>query len=177
MESINITQKILNENEIIILIESTKSEQLKEAIKLAYYEGIKLSDILEKINIPRRTLQGKLSRLGEEVFEITVNFEQLRQSSMIRLINQGYTPEYVTKFMGYSRKDYFRYKRRLAGYLNPKLRYKILMRDKCKCKICGSSKQLEVDHIIPVSKGGKTIKNNLRTLCRECNLGKGEQII
>ena len=32
--------------------------------------------------------------------------------------------------------------------------------------------KLHVDHIKPVSKGGKTVRDNLRTLCEDCNLGK-----
>ena len=32
---------------------------------------------------------------------------------------------------------------------------------------------LAIDHIKPVSKGGKTIPSNLRVLCADCNLGKG----
>ena len=60
------------------------------------------------------------------------------------------------------------------------LRYEILTRDGFRCRICGASADdgvtLHVDHIIPVSKGGKTEKSNLRTLCDRCNLGKGDKI-
>jgi len=60
------------------------------------------------------------------------------------------------------------------------LRYDILRRDNFTCQLCGSSKgegaKLEVDHIHPVSKGGKTAPSNLRTLCRECNQGKKAKI-
>ena len=60
------------------------------------------------------------------------------------------------------------------------LRYDILKRDNFKCQICGRSVEdgvkLHVDHIIPISKGGKTEWNNLRTLCQDCNLGKGNKI-
>lgn len=58
------------------------------------------------------------------------------------------------------------------------LRYDVIKRDGFRCQICGRSVknnpkiELEVDHIIPISKGGKTIKSNLQTLCRECNRGK-----
>ena len=61
--------------------------------------------------------------------------------------------------------------------MSDKLRYEILTRDGHRCTICGATAadgaKLHVDHIIPVSKGGKTEYNNLRTLCDRCNLGKG----
>lgn len=57
------------------------------------------------------------------------------------------------------------------------LRYDVLKRDKFRCVICGATAQdgvkLHVDHIFPVSKGGKTELDNLRTLCERCNRGKG----
>ena len=60
------------------------------------------------------------------------------------------------------------------------LRYDILVRDGFRCKICGASAadgvKLHVDHILPVSKGGKTVESNLRTLCERCNLGKSTKI-
>ncbi|MBQ8289234.1 MAG: HNH endonuclease [Clostridia bacterium] len=63
--------------------------------------------------------------------------------------------------------------------MSPKLRYEILKRDNFTCVLCGASREdgavLEVDHIYPISKGGKTERSNLRTLCRDCNRGKGTQ--
>lgn len=60
------------------------------------------------------------------------------------------------------------------------LRYNVLRRDGFRCQICGASAKegatLHVDHIIPVSKGGKTEMSNLRTLCDRCNLGKSDKI-
>jgi hypothetical protein len=41
------------------------------------------------------------------------------------------------------------------------------------CQWCGSENKLEFDHIIPVSKGGKTVFENLQPLCKTCNLQKG----
>jgi len=63
-----------------------------------------------------------------------------------------------------------------------RLRYKILLRDNFRCVLCGRSPatvpglQLHVDHIHPWSQGGKTVPENLRTTCSECNLGKGDTI-
>ncbi len=63
--------------------------------------------------------------------------------------------------------------------MNDSLRYDILKRDGFKCTICGATPQdgakLHVDHIVPISKGGKTTRNNLRTLCSRCNLGKRDK--
>ncbi|MBQ8179881.1 MAG: HNH endonuclease [Candidatus Methanomethylophilaceae archaeon] len=59
------------------------------------------------------------------------------------------------------------------------LRYDVLKRDGFRCVLCGASRadgiKLHVDHVIPVSKGGRSTMDNLRTLCEECNLGKGDK--
>ena len=63
------------------------------------------------------------------------------------------------------------------------LRRKILERDGYKCQQCGVSVNdepnllLEIDHIIPVSKGGLTTEDNLQTLCWKCNRRKGSKIV
>ena len=64
-----------------------------------------------------------------------------------------------------------------------RLRFKILKRDKFSCVNCGASPakdqniELHVDHIIPWSKGGETVIDNLQTLCLKCNLGKSDLIL
>lgn len=61
------------------------------------------------------------------------------------------------------------------------VRYSVLKRDGERCVLCGASPKdnssvvLEVDHIIPVSKGGDDSFSNLRTLCRDCNQGKKDK--
>lgn len=55
------------------------------------------------------------------------------------------------------------------------LRHLVYQYDNYKCRECGASKEeirLEIDHIIPWSKGGKTELGNLQTLCRNCNHSK-----
>lgn len=65
--------------------------------------------------------------------------------------------------------------------MNASLRYQVLKRDGLHCVICGRGKEdgvvLQVDHIKPVSKGGKTELSNLRTLCSLCNYGKGDSYV
>ncbi len=59
-----------------------------------------------------------------------------------------------------------------------RLRFQVLKRDNFTCCQCGaspakdSSVKLHVDHIKPWSKGGETVRENLKTLCLKCNLGK-----
>lgn len=54
-----------------------------------------------------------------------------------------------------------------------RLRTKVLRRDHWQCVYCGSKEELQIDHIIPVSRGGATVFANLETLCGPCNRRKG----
>lgn len=64
-----------------------------------------------------------------------------------------------------------------------KLREFIKNRDNFTCCSCGNSTHvepnllLEIDHIIPVAKGGYTVEENLQTLCWKCNRSKGDKIL
>lgn len=59
-----------------------------------------------------------------------------------------------------------------------RLRFNVLKRDNFTCVQCGASPaknpdiELHIDHVIPWSKGGETVEENLQTLCSKCNLGK-----
>lgn len=72
--------------------------------------------------------------------------------------------------------------RRTPRDINERLRFKVLKRDNFKCVYCGKSPannsnvKLHVDHIVPWSKGGETVIENLQTLCSKCNLGKSNII-
>lgn len=60
------------------------------------------------------------------------------------------------------------------------LRFEILKRDNFKCVYCGrtpETTELQVDHVIPKSKGGGNNVENLVTSCRFCNLGKSDVLL
>lgn len=67
--------------------------------------------------------------------------------------------------------------------MTKKLREQIKIRDNYTCCICNNSTHkepnllLEIDHIIPVAKGGLTKEDNLQTLCWKCNRSKSDKLL
>ena len=49
----------------------------------------------------------------------------------------------------------------------------VYMRDGFRCRSCGATTDLTVDHIVPLVRGGTNELRNLQTLCRSCNSRKG----
>lgn len=52
------------------------------------------------------------------------------------------------------------------------LRWTVWERDDFTCQICGSRRNLTIDHIYPESKGGELTLENAQTLCKSCNSRK-----
>lgn len=57
--------------------------------------------------------------------------------------------------------------------MTKELRKEIMKRDNYTCRNCGKYMPdeigLHIDHIVPVSKGGKSVPSNLQVLCSKCN--------
>jgi 5-methylcytosine-specific restriction endonuclease McrA len=49
----------------------------------------------------------------------------------------------------------------------------VWQRDHGCCVACGSNRDLEFDHVIPLSLGGSSTERNLQLLCADCNRRKG----
>lgn len=64
--------------------------------------------------------------------------------------------------------------------MTKELKERIKKRDNYTCQVCGKYMPdevgLHIDHIIPVSKGGKSIASNLQVLCSKCNGSKSNKI-
>jgi 5-methylcytosine-specific restriction enzyme A len=81
-------------------------------------------------------------------------------------------------FVAFAQMEQPSYLDRLAQRRIPDcLRAVVLLRDGARCRKCRTALHLEVDHIIPVSKGGKTEESNLQTLCRRCNRRKWKKLL
>ena len=72
----------------------------------------------------------------------------------------------------------------LRDYMKPKQtvrfsRSNVYLRDNCQCQYCGKQidrRDATLDHVIPVSKGGKSIWDNCVTACGPCNSNKGDKV-
>jgi hypothetical protein len=104
---------------------------------------------------------------------------EINHLKAIQLINKSLiisVKDFLKEFYGPEiLKDFKR-----TRYIPPAIRYKVMERDGKRCRTCGRSSsspgvELEVDHIIPFAKGGNNDLDNLQTLCKDCNRGKGSR--
>jgi 5-methylcytosine-specific restriction endonuclease McrA len=69
----------------------------------------------------------------------------------------------------------------LKSYVKPAkypafTRFNVFLRDKFECQYCGDAHELTFDHVIPRSKGGQTVWENVVAACAPCNLRKGNRL-
>ena len=81
-----------------------------------------------------------------------------------------------------SKLTYSAFAKEQRAMMTKKLREQIKQRDNYTCCLCGNSTHkepnllLEIDHVVPVARGGCTEESNLQTLCWKCNRSKGSKI-
>ena len=51
----------------------------------------------------------------------------------------------------------------------------LFARDKWRCQYCGADSKLTLDHVVPRSRGGESVWENVVTSCAPCNLRKGNR--
>lgn len=136
--------------------------------QVQYYE-----DRLKKMPIPVLKKHDVIIRDGELVSLATKKLT-LEQKAQIKMICEHKIQEYVVK-RGIGIWDY----RMLDNNPIPdSLYYRVLKDSGGRCALCGATKKerpLQVDHIKPRSKGGKTVYENLQVLCSKCNQTKSNK--
>jgi diadenosine tetraphosphate (Ap4A) HIT family hydrolase/5-methylcytosine-specific restriction endonuclease McrA len=98
------------------------------------------------------------------------DFSEDEKNQIIALCDEK-IKEYEEKYG----KKIWKHRARDTRAISGSLRYQVLKNAKDRCELCGISKQekaLDIDHIIPVNKGGKTEFANLQALCYTCNSQK-----
>ena len=68
---------------------------------------------------------------------------------------------------------------RMRKALSKRVRFQVFDRDGHTCHYCGATPpdtKLEIDHIVPVARGGNNCERNLVTACVDCNAGKSDTL-
>ena len=141
---------------------SKKEQLLCEKLEKEAFTQLMLTPTTQ---VKIRIIKEYTSPMGQNHYEEEFNYSQ---NDILDLIKKAEEIKKHRKTSQYQR-----------SLLTPSMRYDIMQRDNFKCVICGASvsdgASLEVDHIVPIAKGGKTEPNNLRTLCHTCNAGKSDK--
>ena len=140
-------------------LENVEKRELTKLLKTPVIDfKVKVKLILTKINGDRRDYKTKTFN-SDDIESFLKDIKEKRGSY--------YTNEYIWNAIC----------RVERGKVTNKMRFAVYERDGWRCKKCGRrSKDLEVDHIYPISKGGKSTFDNLQTLCHRCNVKKGANI-
>lgn len=152
-------------------------EDLNEE-KLRNIESIVFNDLIEKVDtdfyaeVHLYLTRGRIHRVVDEKkesFDLNEIIDVLKSIDSSKLIDGR-------RF--YSGEVWDSIKRVERAKVSKELRQEIFERDGYTCVNCGSTEKesLEIDHIMPISKGGKTEPGNLQTLCHDCNIRKGNDI-
>lgn len=152
-------------------------EDLNEE-KLRNIESIVFNDLIEKVNtdfyaeVHLYLTRGRMHRVVDEkkeLFDLNEIIDVLKSIDSSKLIDGR-------RF--YSGEVWKSIERVERAKVSNELRQEIFERDDYTCVICESTEKesLEIDHIMPISKGGKTEPDNLQTLCHDCNVRKGNDI-
>lgn len=165
---------------------STKLNQTKQQVLSYIKDEIKKSEQKEELekqvklkDISRDLIKG-LSKKGyhgitrSQLIAFLIE-TGIPESSLTELYNINIWVDFINDKLGFSKSVKLNQRKPLP----PGIRYEVFKRDNYKCVICGRGPPdvtLHVDHIIPVSRGGKDTLDNLRTLCDECNLNKKDLI-
>lgn len=157
-----------------------------EAKRKDVIDGISVPWLIRKLDMKRfeRELGFKPAGLDEVVFP-TYKFQYVSSGGNASMectveMNLGNLDAMLRYLDGRTK-----WSKSVAGQralMTPTLRRSILEHDGYTCQKCGANVKdephllLEVDHIVPISKGGLTRADNLQTLCWKCNRSKGAKL-
>jgi len=164
----------LTESEFDELIKVLPKKYIRAAEDVYKY-GKKLPEVSKEGGFCKRAFQRFLTNNGTK-------YMSLRYGFLANNMAKGYTENTVRKKMGFKSSRHLNKLMwdKIRGDIKPSVRWKILKRDNFRCVLCGADatdRKLHIDHIDPVSLGGKSNPKNLRVLCDACNIGRNTDLI
>lgn len=158
-----------------VSIEDLDEEKLRNIESI---ESIVFNDLIEKVDtdfyaeVHLYLTRGRIHRVVDE------KKESFDLNEIIDVLKSIDSSKVIDGRRFYSGKVWKSIERVERAKVSNELRQEIFERDGYTCVICGSTEKesSEIDHIMPISKGGKTEPDNLQTLCHDCNIRKGNDI-
>jgi hypothetical protein len=99
---------------------------------------------------------------ADDVFALLETRDRRQAASLARAQTLAYAPEQPVRY------------RRSA--VPAEVRHFVWARDGGRCTDCGSTNEIQYDHVIPVSRGGSNEPANIQILCGPCNRRKGASV-
>lgn len=177
-EEVSTCRNEMLQNYILEFREALVSQEDKDLMDMAIIKS--MAEFFEKSGIDK--LKGRVVEVQPLVF--TFNYispgGNKRQSVNVPLDEDRI--DYFVKYLSdtLETRSKAKYQRSL---MTKAFRESIKERDDYTCQSCRNSTYnepnllLEIDHIIPISKGGLSVEDNLQTLCWRCNRSKSNKIV
>ncbi len=140
----------------------------RDESQVRYYE-----DRIKKMPLPVLKRHGVVDREGD-LIKLNVGELTYEQRADLTVLCEQKLGEFI-KTRGIGTWDY-----RLieTDPVPMDVRYRVLAAANGRCSLCGATskeRRIEVDHVVPRSKGGSNNVSNLQALCDECNRGKSNR--
>jgi len=145
-----------------------KSFLAKDQSQIDYYAEITK-------NMPGKVLRKhKIVEYSEGSFKLDLSqLTKEQKDALIRTCDKKIV-EYEEKYG----KTIWKHRARSSRVISGSVRYNVLTRAKHRCELCGidaEDKALDVDHIVPINKGGPNVIENMQALCYTCNSQKSDR--
>jgi len=128
-------------------------------------------------NIPGKVLRkNKVVQYNKESKNFELDLSEIspeNKNELVKLCDEKIA-EYEEKYG----KKIWKHRARDSRIISGSIRYKVLTAAKNRCELCGihkDEKALDVDHIVPINKGGPNVIENMQALCYTCNSQKSDK--